>query len=338
MSDKSIFLLIVIAIVSTASPTPAVVRYNVTDLGTLEGYPISRAWAINNNGQIVGNVADDSPDDSRAILFDASGGGNNIDLGTLGGENSWAGSINNNAQIVGAADSNDSQQSPQATIFDPNGEGNNTGLGEKGSACSINDNGQIVGYAGNVEDCYAVLFDPTGQGNNIDLGTLDGYLHSVAYSINNSGQSVGYAFNDLDLFAFDVRAVLFDPTGQGDDIDLGTLGGETSAAVSTNDNGQIVGRASIAPNPDHDSYWLEHATLFDPNGAANNIDLGTLDEFGGSVAASINNKGQIVGQAWEWQVWYDYGKNFRAVLFNPTGAGNNTDLNSLINPALNWTL
>ena len=69
-------------------------------------------------------------------------------------------------------------------------------------------------------------------------------------------------------------------------IDLGTLGGDRSIALSINNSGQIVGWA------ENTSGW-RYATLFDPTGGGNNINLGTL---GGriSTACSINNSGQIV--------------------------------------------
>ena len=319
-------LVVVLASVIT-SPVTAAIRYNVTDLGTIPSYEDSRAWSINNKGQIVGDVFDYySIFRSRAILFDPIGTGNNIDLGTLGGENSYAISINNNGQIVGGADSNDSQYSPQPTIFDPNGGGKNTGLGEKGHAHSINDHGQVVGCVGSLEDFGAALFDSTGSGNHIELGTLDENLHSVAYSTNNSGQIVGYAYKDF--YAQDLRAVLFDTTGQGNNIDLGTLGGEHSGATSINDNGQIVGIGYISEE------GLYHAAIFEPNGSGNNIDLGTIAGHDNSGAFCINNKGQIVGQALN--DMYNPGRC--AALFDPTGDGNNIDLNDMINPALGWTL
>ncbi len=336
MTNKSVFTFLVLIILLTTNPAPAVIRYNVVDLGTLAGYEYSRAWSINNNGQIVGWVEERDSYTQRAILFDATGGGNNIDMGTLGGESSAALSINDSGQIVGSADNDASPLIFCPTIFDTSGGGNNIELGDNGVADSINNNCQIVGYAGSLENCRAVLFDPTGQGNNTDLGTLNGYLYSVAYGINNNGYIIGYAFNTLSSIGGDYRAVLFDPTCQGNNIDLGTLGGESSAAVSINDNGQIVGRASISPSPDPDNRWFDHAVMFDPDDAENNIDLGTLDGFNGSVAASINNKGQIVGQAWE--VQYGFADNFRAVLFDPTGGGNNIDLNDLIDPDIGWKL
>jgi uncharacterized membrane protein len=328
-------MLIVLVILLIANPAPADVRYNITDLGTLPGYEMSRAWCINNNGQIVGFIEarGSIPFTDRAVLFDATGSGNNIDLGTLGGENGGAFSINNSGQIVGCADNSTNPLIFCATIFDAGGGGVNTGLG-KGCANSINDNGQIVGFLGDYyEDGRAVLFDPTGQGNNTNLGTLDGYLYSVAYSINNSGFIVGHCYNDPLSFIGNFRATLFSHNGRGSNIDLGTLGGQSSGATSINDNGQIVGRASISSDY---SSWFDHAAMFDPNGTGNNIDLGILDGFDGSEAISINNKGQIVGQVWE--VRYDLGDNFHAVLFDPTGSGNNIDLNDLIDPGIGWKL
>jgi probable HAF family extracellular repeat protein len=99
---------------------------------------------------------------------------------------------------------------------------------------------------------------------------------------------MGYAYN-ISRYA---RATLFDPTGGGNNIDLGTLGGGYSSALSINDLGQIVGWSQ-------DSSRNERAALFDPIGGGNNIDLNTLiDPSLGwtlTIAYSINNNGWIVG-------------------------------------------
>jgi probable HAF family extracellular repeat protein len=318
--------LAVVMMVPAALPAGPSVQYNITDLGTLEGYDISRVWSINNEGQIVGEVLNpDPPDTDRAVLFDASGEGNNIDLGTLGGETGWAQSINNNGQIVGAAlDNNDDCR---ATIFEPNGGGSNIAISTESVAVSNNDNGQIVGSVLGLIflERQAVLFDINDANDKSYLGSIPGFSNSEAYSINNAGQIAGYAYNG---FFEESRAVLFDTTGSDNNIDLGTLGGQNSAALSINNEGQIVGRADTASG-------AVHATLFDPNGTGNNIDLGTLSNCTFFVATSINNDGQIVGQASPDGI---FSTLFRAVLFDPTGCGNNIDLNELVDPALGWTL
>jgi probable HAF family extracellular repeat protein len=121
------------------------------------------------------------------------------------------------------------------------------------------------------------------------------------------------------------RATLFDPSGNGNNINLGTLGGKDSSAWCINNAGQIVGESDLPLS----SY---HATLFDSTGRGNNIDLGTM--YGGvvSTATAINDLGQIVGSA------SNPMGNFCAVMFDSTGGGNNIDLNTLINPSSHWVL
>ncbi len=313
-----------------ANLTSAQLKYHAIDLGALPayGYDMSLAYSINNNGQIVGCVFDDNHSTVHAVLFDTTGAGNNIDLGTLGGDNSEAHSINNNGRIVGRADSN-SFYSPHATIFDPNGT-TNTPLANESDAFSINDYNQIVGYTvfrpdNNDPVEHASLFNTGSDTNIIDMGTLAGYGASTAFSINNNGKIVGFSYSAL--FMQNWRATLFDPNGSGNNIDLGTLGGQVSLAYSINESGQIVGSA------DTDADY-QRATLFDPLGDGNNIDLGTKTGYLESAAFSINNNGQIVGL-----FYLDSTRNeHRAMLFDPTGAGNNFDLNEAINPALGYIL
>jgi len=301
----------------------AEIVYEIIDLGTLGGN-FSSVVSINDAGRIVGESAHNQGW-VHATLFDATGAGNNIDLGTLeGGGRSCALSISGAGQIVGTAFTSEGLE--RATLFDPTGAGNNIDLGTLGGdwsrARSVNDAGQIVGpadYGLGVWEYNACLFDTTGVGNNVDLGRLGGDW-SVAYSINNTGQIVGKAQGSEGRS----HATLFNPTGAGDNLDLGTLGGDKSTALAINDSGRIVG---LAENSSDDS----RATLFDSTGAGNNIDLCTLggDESG---AVAINDAGQIVGWA------YNSQRDYRATLFDHTGAGNNIDLNTLIDPASGWIL
>jgi len=244
--------------------------------------------SINDNGQIVGSA------DWHACLFDPTGGGANINLGTSRGYPfSFAESINESGQIVGRSWNWGSNN--RACLFDPTGGGANIDLGTLGgpwsSAWSINDRGQIVGlgYTSSGYDEHACIFDPTGGGANIDLGTLSGYPFSGANSINNNGQIVGYVADS----SWNLRPCLFDSTGGGANIDLGTLAGYPDGRPSSiNDNAQIVGAV-------WNSSGDVRACLFDPTGGGANIDLNTLiDPSSGWIlryANSINNNGSIIG-------------------------------------------
>jgi probable HAF family extracellular repeat protein len=307
MRKKSILVLAMAVILLTSETLCNAIMYEIIDLGTLGGDE-SLAHNINDNGQIVGSAYTASGE-SNGCLYDPTGSGNNINLGS-----ETAMCVNNHGQIVGWG----------ATLFYPSGS--NIDLGGLGGVWSaayyINDIGQIVGQANTSSgDSHACLFYVNGL--NVDIGTPGGRW-SAAYSINNNGQIVG---TDSYTSSGDDHACLFDPTGSYNNIDLGTLGGRWSDAYSINNNGQIVGRACTISEYSDDM----HACLFDPSGSGNNIDLGALDGYG-SAAYSINDYGQIVGGAGT------ASNRNHACLFDPTGSGNNIDLNTLLPPDCGWEL
>lgn len=310
MKTHSIVILAAVLIVLMALPVSADVLYNITDLGS--GW----AMAISDNRQIVGHCS------GRAMLFDPTGGGNNIVLDNQDGVISYASSINDNGQIVGNIEPSPGESS--AVIFDPTGEGNHTYLstpsGFSSCAYSINNNGQIVGYVKSGpstppgEFVYvATLFDSTSGDDITYLGPMLPRIGSAALSINDNGQIVGFCRG---------HATLFDPTGDGNNIDLGTLENRPSIAWSINNSGQIVGSAHgmLGGSP--------LAILFDPTGDGNNIRLG------GGEAKSINDDGEIVGHT----LYMIAPMRSHAILFDATGDGNNIDLNTLIDPNLGWEL
>lgn len=146
------------------------------------------------------------------------------------------------------------------------------------------------------------------------LNTLfkdNGYHLPVA--INNSGS---IACQSQTALASPTRATLFRRNGKGNK-DLGTLGGNNSGANDVNALNAAVGFAELATG-------VSRAVLFSGIGASN-TQLGTLDDGNASatsVASSINDDGDIVGQA------YNSGFANRATLFSGTGTGN-TDLGTL---------
>jgi probable HAF family extracellular repeat protein len=272
------------------------------------------AASINNNGQIVGYTSGLSIFGTRnyACLFDSTGSGNNRFIGVDTFENpnydtgsGSAFSINNQGQVVGTHNFLKSlvpSVYSGACLFDTSDTPwpLDRHLSDSiSTAYTINDNGQIAGRVRNASNVtHGFIFDPTGGGANTDLGTLGSYSNSAAYSLNNSGQITGSAYytvynSSTHTYTTYSRACLFDSTGGGNNIDLGSLDGyPNSGATSINDNGQIVGSVS-------NSLGTEHACLFDPTGGGNNIDLNTLiNPSSGWIlmsASDINNNGWIVG-------------------------------------------
>ena len=247
MRKESVILIPALILMLNPPLHAANVRYNITDLGTLEGYTYADPLSINNNGQIVGEAYNFNPIDytvdSRAVLFDSTGAKNNIDLGPIGETQIETPgnrvSNNNFGKIVGGAWFFNLKES-FATKFDSSGHGWNIQFGIPSSATSINDNGQIVGCViisvNDVNVTNAVLFGdfPSDYTN---LGTLLGCTHSCAFSINNSGQIAGISYTE-DSNGY---ATLFDPTGDGNNINLAAPNDPYSTAIAINDSGTIIG-------------------------------------------------------------------------------------------------
>jgi probable HAF family extracellular repeat protein len=157
-----------------------------------------------------------------------------------------------------------------------------------------------------------------------DLGTLGG-PDSTAYSINNKGQIVGVAASsDSQPWAL-YQPVLFDPTGEGNNIDLLPAWDE-GQAFAINSLGQIVGYIGDSSYGVGAETW---ATLFDPTGHGDNVEFEVPDEWG-SAALSINNAGQIVGSTHLRLVHPPFPRVIEyATLFDPNGSRHHVNLGGL---------
>ena len=315
--------------------------YKVTDLGVLHSDDnLGCAMSLNDQGWteiMSGSLPPGQQDNQLGQLLNGRAvlgiDGFKLDLGTLGGQNSWMnwGQINDFGQIVGYS---------ETAAPDPNGEdvcGFGTHLtcrpflwqffqmsslptlgGNNGQASGINLRGQIAGYAenGNVDSTC-----PPGTTNNrIDLGVLweNGNPHalrplgrdadSVAFGINEQGQTVGYTGTCISAN----HAVLWEHRTPIALPDFGVEG--LNLAWAINDNGQIVGEV-VRPDgaTDYAALWLNSQEL---------TNLKTLPGDFGALASGINNKGQVVGSTWDshlnWARGFIYQNNVM------------TDLNTLI--------
>jgi len=221
-----------------------------------------------------------------------------IDLGTLGGDNSYPVWITNTGDVIGYSDTGqfDSFGNPidhgfrwsHGVMEDLKTLGGNNSLGLGG-----NDKGQTVGIADVTGGAtsHAVLWY---KGGITDLGTLSGPNgYSYAQLVNNEQLVVGgstTADGGSDAVLWDRGAI----------TDLGTLASSPNPAITSfangiNDLGQIVGGSQVTdvPNPIlgfppyHAAIWYKGAIT----------DLGPGPEGGiGSAGYNINNRGQAVGR------------------------------------------
>ena len=276
-----------------------------TDLGALGPVPginVSNANWIAETG-LIGGFSENGVIDPlipgspeiRAVLWKDS---QIIDLGTLGGNESFANAVNNRGQVVGWAQNTipDSLQG-LGTELRPflwqDGVMHDLGDlgGPDGVAIFVNERGQVAGSSlinstptPPVNGPCALGGAPSApflweNGRMIDLGTLGGTC-ATPNALNNQGLVVGDSFLAGDStyhpFLWD-RGVL---------TDLGTLGGNNGQALWLNDAGEVIGQADLPGSVVHHGFLWRNGVM---------TDLGTLGST--SFAEAINSYGQVVGRS-----------------------------------------
>lgn len=237
----------------------AVPSYQIFGLGNLGGP--ATAYAINNNGVIVGTSAN-SVGDYRGFVWN---GGELIELAGLPGSfQQYANAINDSGTIAGSADG--------AAVQWQNGAPSAIGQGT-GNAMAVNSSGQVAGMQN------GQAFRTVG-GQIQYLGTVAGGAWAAAYGINSAGEVAGYGeTRSGNMVGF--------VSSNGQLQQIGTLGGNSSYAMALNDAGKVVGHSARADG------HLE-AFLYS-NGVMSG--LGTLGGVA-SYAYGINQAGAVVGSSW----------------------------------------
>lgn len=292
--------------------------YHVIDIGTLGGN-YTTAYDINDKGQVTGE-SHTANAESRAFLY---ANGIMKDLGTLGGSQSWGVALNNAGQVTG--DSINAEGEVHAFLY-TSGLMTDLGTlgGTYSSAAAINNRGQVAGVSTPIAGEYIYHAFRYSEANGLmeDLDTF-GTEYSVATAMNDAGEVSGVYDVNFESHAFlytyggmidlvpatssyiepyaqtinrwghvagqyraspqSVRGFLYQ---NGNLIDIGTLGGESSVAVAINDAGKMTGGATTASG---DTHAFRYA-----NGVMK--DLGTL---GGnySYGHAINRAGDVTGVA-----------------------------------------
>ena len=288
--------------------------YRVADLGSEGKDNLGCAMSLNDKGWteiMAGNVEAGQVDSifgkllNGRALIDA--GGFKLDLGTLGGENSWMnwGEINDFGQIVGYS---------ETSVPDPNGEdicGFGTHLtcrpflwqpfhmsalptlgGNNGQASAINTRGQIVGFA---ENGAVDSSCPAGTTNNrIQLPVL--WENGKALALPTGSDPDGDAFwiNDRGQAVGDTGtcggATIHAVSWENETVTLLPDFGTGAIAYGNNNGGQIVGTVGSADDTTQFGALWQNDVL---------TNLGTLPGDFAAIATGINSKGQLVGSTWD---------------------------------------
>ena len=321
---RSFWILCVTTIVLACSSNVFAQRsYKITDLGVnkhTDNFNMvmglnNQGWAENMDGVLTLPLTSTSASilSGRAVI---SIYGVNIDLTTLGGDNSWTnyGGINDRGEAVGMA---------ETSVLDPNGEdmcafhtqktcrpflwrdGHIMGLptlgGNNGQAAAINNREQIVGISETTapdpgcppskQPGTTVLPVMWERGEVRALPTLPGEPDGFVQGLNDRGQAVG-ATGTCTSFA--IHAVLWENDHAFQLADLGHTG---SNAYAINNHGQAVGYVSTTDGSTIvASFWEDGA-----RGAVTN--LGILPGDGAAFATGVNNRGQVVGSTFNSQGW-----------------------------------
>ena len=278
---RKIIACLIAMVLTCTTASFANVRYSITEIGTIDSptntpdipkmYYASRAFSINNNGQVVGRSYSEDLDlniTCHAFIYDSQSGTQYI--GTLDPHHiySVATAISDNGQITGKSSLNRNHAFIYDSVNGMRNIGTLGGLASEGN--DINNNGQIVGKSYNSDSIInnrAFLYD--SENGMIDLGTLGGE-RSEALGINNSGVVVGISKNSNG----EDRGFIYDSINGMRSIE--PLDGNYSRAQAINDNGQVVGNTSNG------------IFIYD-------IENGIQDLGVSGSALSINDNGQIVG-------------------------------------------
>ena len=153
-----------------------------------------------------------------------------------------------------------------------------TSFGES-IAHDINESGQVVGVSSNAFMQSAVLWD--SMGNASTLGNTNGYDSSYGYALNDAGQVVGYSENT----ATGVRTATLWDNGRITDIGLDLRATGPSVARDINNNGAVVGAATIGTPFGNGFFW---------DSAGGQI-AGTLGQGGSNLG--INEQNIMVGHS-----------------------------------------
>ena len=149
---------------------------------------------------------------------------------------------------------------------------------------AVTESGAISGYSRTPEGYLRATFWPNSRAPGIDLGTLPGFPGSFASMSNPSGQIVGFSGDgsiDRPVFWANPYTGPMELAGVPSDL--------SGQAYDINPRGQIVGQVY------NDDFSIQRPVLWNSSNSALVYLPQMSSEFPRSLASSINNAGNILG-------------------------------------------
>ncbi len=300
-------------------------RYTVTDLGSLGGVECA-ATGLNNKGQVVGGA--DTARHGKGPEFVTNvfvwQGGRMRAVPGLDGSHAYVVAVNDARQMVGAYSPDPLKAKFASALFAPGGRVRLLGgfpATQHGYSLSeaeaINAKGQVVGLSNNQAFFWS-------QGLLRKLKPPPGYQASQAWSVNDRGQAAGKADRNVGK-AVRTHALFWDAAGKV--TDLGVLPGYTdSIGRAINGRGQVAGWVGVTRGTPGKRLTFHYQAFLWQSGRMRG--LGSIPRIPDSKAAALNDKGQVVGNA--------YFKTDEAALL--WQGGRVYELNTLVPPRSGWKL
>ncbi len=303
----------------------APLHYTVTDLGSLGGQECA-AMGLNNRGQIVGGA--DTARKGKGPEFITNvfvwQGGRMRAVSGLDGSHAYVVAVNDAGQMAGAYSADPLKAKFASALFGPTGKVRLLGgfpATQHGYSLSqaeaVNAKGQVVGVSNNQAFFWS-------GGRLRALHPPSGYQASQAWSVNDGGQAAGKADRNVGKVVR-THALFWDAGGRV--TDLGVLPGYTdSIGRAMNNRGQVAGWVGVTRGTPGRRLTFHYQAFLWQNGKMRG--LGSIPRIPDSKAAAINDKGQVVGNA--------YFKTDEAALL--WQGGKVYELNTLVPPHSGWKL
>ncbi|MGI4789379.1 MAG: hypothetical protein ACRYFS_11090 [Janthinobacterium lividum] len=300
-------------------------RYTVTDLGSLGGQE-SDATGMNNKGQIIGGADTAKHGKGPEFLTDVFvwQNGKMRPVPGLDGTHAFVVAVNNAEQMAGAYSPDPLKSKFAAALFTLTGKVrllNGFPARQQGYSLSeaeaVNSKGQAVGISNN----QAFLWS---AGKLRRLAPPPGFTAADAGAINDAGEAAGKA-NRVGTGKTSTHALLWNAAGKA--RDLGILPGYTdSIARGINNKGQIAGWVGVSGGTTGHGLTFHYQAFLWQNGKMRG--LGSIPRLHDSKASGLNDKGQVVGNA--------YYKTDEAALLWQNGKV--YELNTLVSAHSGWKL